>query len=60
MTEIDIQLATQLGLAVLAGVILGAIIGGLLRLRRTGQLQQALADTSNQLRLLEEELAAVC
>ena len=60
MTEIDIQLATQLGLAVLAGVILGAIIGGLLRLRRTGQLQQALADTSNQLQQLEEELAAVC
>ena len=60
MTEIDIQLATQLGLAVLAGIILGTIIGGLLRLRRTGQLQQALADTSNQLQQLEEELAAVC
>jgi len=60
MTEIDIQLATQLGLAVLAGILLGAIIGGLLRLRRTGQLQQALADTSNQLQQLEEELAAVC
>ena len=60
MTEIDIQLATQLGLAVLAGIILGTIIGGLLRLRRTGQLQQALADTSNQLQKLEEELAAVC
>jgi DNA recombination protein RmuC len=60
MTDIDIQLATQLGLAVLAGIILGTIIGGLLRLRRTGQLQQALADTSNQLQQLEEELAAVC
>jgi DNA recombination protein RmuC len=60
MTDIDIQLATQLGLAVLAGIILGTIIGGLLRLRRTGQLQQALADTSDQLQQLEEELAAVC
>ena len=60
MTEIDIQLATQLGLAVLAGIILGTIIGGLLRLRRTGQLQQALADTSNQLQQLEQELASVC
>lgn len=60
MTEIDIQLATQLGLAVLAGILLGTILGGLLRLRRTGQLQQALADTSHQLQQLEQELAAVC
>ncbi|MEP1471365.1 MAG: DNA recombination protein RmuC [Halieaceae bacterium] len=60
MIDIDIHLATQLGLAALAGVIVGMIIGGLVRLRRNGQLQQGLADAQEQLQKLELELAEVC
>lgn len=60
MIDIDIHLASQLGLAALAGVIVGMIIGGLVRLRRNGQLQQALTDAGEQLQKLQLELAEVC
>ena len=57
MTEIDLQLASQLGIATLAGLGLGLLLGAALRLRRLGQLQQALTTTTEKLDQLETAVA---
>ena len=59
MTEIDLQLASQLGIATLAGLGLGLLLGAALRLRRLGQLQQALTTTTEKLDQLETAVAAL-
>ena len=46
MSETDIQLLMQLGVAFLAGAAIGILLGAIFRLRRTGQLQQALHNAS--------------
>ncbi len=57
MTEIDLQLASQWGIAALVGLALGLLLGAVLRLRRLGQLQQAVATSSEKLELLEADVA---
>ena len=57
MTEIDLQLASQLGIATLAGLGLGLLLSAALRLRRLGQLQQALTTTTEKLDQLETTVA---
>ena len=57
MTEIDLQLASQLGIATLAGLGLGLLLSAARRLRRLGQLQQALTTTTEKLDQLETTVA---
>jgi len=59
MTEAELQFYLQLAAAAGAGLLLGALLGGLLRLRKTGQLQQALDHTETRLNELQTELATV-
>ena len=59
MTDAELQLYLQLALALGGGVLLGFVIGVVLRLRRVGELQQALRDRSEQLEAGNQSLAAV-
>jgi DNA recombination protein RmuC len=54
MNETEIQLLIQLGIASLAGAAIGILLGAVFRLRRTGQLQQALDNAQKQLAELDE------
>ena len=57
MTEAELQFYLQLAAAAAGGLLLGVLLGGLFRLRKTGQLQQSLEHTETRLEETRAELA---
>ena len=57
ISDAELQLYLQLAAAAGCGVLVGIFVGGLLRLRKTGQLQQALDHATTRLEETRTELA---
>jgi len=60
MSEAELQFYLQLAAAGGIGLLAGALLGGLLRLRKTGQLQQALDHSESRRGELQSELDNAC